>query len=77
MTNMHIQKIIEQIKDLPPLPAAVQKLGVMAHDPATEVKDISRVISSDTALTGRILRVANSAFYGPTPLLFQITKCQR
>lgn len=64
MLEKSIKEIIERVRDLPPLPAAVQKLGAMTSDPRSDIRDIARVISSDVALTGRILRVANSAFYG-------------
>jgi putative nucleotidyltransferase with HDIG domain len=59
-----LDKIIESVQSLPPLPGAVQRLLGMANDPNTNFKDMARVISKDEALTARVLQIANSAFYG-------------
>lgn len=52
------------IKELPPLPTAVMKiLDVMAR-PDPSAFDIEAIVSADQALTAKMLRVVNSAYYG-------------
>ncbi|SHK66784.1 HDOD domain-containing protein [Rhodothermus profundi] len=56
--------IYESVRSLPPLPAAVERLLAMSREPEVDFRKVSQVIESDPALTARILRAANSAFYG-------------
>ncbi|RMH69875.1 MAG: HDOD domain-containing protein [Bacteroidetes bacterium] len=56
--------ILESVRSLPPLPAAVQRLLTLARDAEADFGEVSRVIESDQTLTARTLRAANSAFYG-------------
>ena len=64
MSEEKISEILERLEGLPPLPAAVCRLLELADDMDSDIREMSRVISEDQALAGRILRVANSAFYG-------------
>ncbi len=50
--------------NLPTLPAAAMRLVQLAQDPNVEIDDLAMEISSDPALTTRILRAANSSYYG-------------
>ncbi len=56
--------IYESVRSLPPLPAAVERLLAMSREPEVNFRKVAQVIESDPALTARILRAANSAFYG-------------
>jgi putative nucleotidyltransferase with HDIG domain len=56
--------IASAIREVPPLPAAAQRLCAMADQPDADMRDMAMIITADAALTARILRVANSAFYG-------------
>ena len=59
-----LDDLIAKTLELPVLPATTQKvLGIMA-DPDVSIEKIKRLISTDPALTAKILKVANSAFYG-------------
>lgn len=49
---------------LPSLPVAAMRLVQLAQDPEVEIDDFARVISTDPALTSRVLRAANSSYYG-------------
>ena len=64
MASDCIQKILKGVRGLPPLPAAVQRLCEMADDPDARLQEMADIILSDQSLTARVLRVANSAFYG-------------
>lgn len=56
--------IRECVRSLPPLPAAVERLMSLAKQPDADFKQIAQVVESDQTLTAKVLRVANSAFYG-------------
>lgn len=56
--------IAQAIAAIKPLPAAVRRLCAMADDPQADFRQMARVIAADCALTARVLRIANSAFYG-------------
>ena len=74
MAIQTIDEILQKVQSLPPLPAAVERLCAMANDPETDIREMSRVISMDQALTARILRVANSAFYGLSRRVSTVTQ---
>jgi diguanylate cyclase (GGDEF)-like protein len=62
-TNLKIRKLIEEQINLPSPPAiAVQILNAVQQE-ETSLQELARVISADPALTGKMLKVANSGFY--------------
>ena len=58
------QRIVENIRQLPALPAIVSKLISVVNSPDTSAEDAANLIEKDPALTTKVLRLANSAFYG-------------
>lgn len=58
------RKKIEQIENLPTLPEVANKLLRIINDPLTTAHDVANLISRDLSLTSKVLRLANSAFYG-------------
>lgn len=58
------EKILKKIDELPPLPQVVSRIHELIEDPDSEAKDIARVIETDQAIAARVLRIANSAYYG-------------
>ncbi len=64
MENKVIRDVLFKIQSLPPLPSSVGRLFQLADDPNTDIRDITQTISGDQALTTKVLRVSNSAFYG-------------
>ncbi len=58
------QLIFENIKNLPTLPDIVKKLIRLIQDERTSASDLSKLISCDQAMSLRLLKVANSAYYG-------------
>lgn len=54
----------DALRDLPVLPEVPQRILTMVHDPLTSMSDLARVVNEDAAITLKILRMANSAFYG-------------
>jgi HD-like signal output (HDOD) protein len=59
-----IKRITESIIGLPTLPTVVAKMITLVDNPRTSATSLARLIASDQALTARILKLANSAYYG-------------
>ena len=57
-------KIYSKIDELPTIPAVLPKLLYLMESSGTNASDLADVISHDPAMTSKILKVANSAYYG-------------
>jgi putative nucleotidyltransferase with HDIG domain len=58
------KRIISRLKDLPTLPQVVARIMQIVSNPMTSAADLNEVIAVDQALTAKVLRLANSAYYG-------------
>jgi putative nucleotidyltransferase with HDIG domain len=58
------RKIVEGIDKLPSMPALASKLVSVVNSPESSAEDAAKLIEKDPALTSKIIRLANSAFYG-------------
>ncbi|MEA2062827.1 MAG: HDOD domain-containing protein, partial [Gemmatimonadota bacterium] len=64
-----LKKLTQTIINLPTLPTVVAKMIELIDDPASSAHSLGRLVRTDQVLTSRILRLANSAFYGfPNPI---------
>ena len=63
---MSPQELVKGVVRLVSLPEVCTRVNEMVDDPHATFSDIGAVISQDTALTARLLRIVNSAFYGIT-----------
>lgn len=63
-TPLQIKKITEKIIGLPTLPTVVSKMIELVDNPRTSASSLANLISADQVLTARILKIANSAYYG-------------
>jgi HD-like signal output (HDOD) protein len=59
-----IQDKIERITNLPTLPGIVARVMHIVHDPSSSSNDVAFIVGQDPALSAKMLRLANSAFYG-------------
>jgi len=59
-----IEKILSRVKDLPTLPAVYSALCDAIAAPRSTAEDVARVISADQASALKVLKMANSAFFG-------------
>jgi len=59
-----LRKVTESVLTLPTLPAVFDSLLRMLDDPSTSTRRLSQALSRDQVLTARLLKTANSAFYG-------------
>jgi putative nucleotidyltransferase with HDIG domain len=57
-------RLIDELNRLPMRPGAAQRILQMLEDPDRSADDLARVIETDPALSARILRLANSPFFG-------------
>jgi putative nucleotidyltransferase with HDIG domain len=60
----HIRKRVEALKSVPTMPGIFEKISRLVDSSETAASDIATVISSDQALSAKVLRLVNSAFYG-------------
>jgi HD-like signal output (HDOD) protein len=56
--------VLRQLKDLPPMPQIVFKARSLLSDPEAEMRDLSTLLESDQAIATKVLKLANSAYYG-------------
>ena len=73
------QKIYSQIKktvesNIPAASAIVAEIIKTIYDMSSNAKDIAKIIECDPPLVAKILRVANSAYYGSVSKISSITK---
>jgi HD-like signal output (HDOD) protein len=58
------RKIKGYIQNMPSLPTSVNKVLEVCNNPQTSPLDLNYIISLDPVLTGRVLKLINSAYYG-------------
>lgn len=56
--------IAAEVKDLASPPGTYARLARLMNDPRSSIRDVVDVVSTDPSLTARLLRVANSAYFG-------------
>lgn len=59
-----VERLLERVKHLSTLPQAAVQVMRLVEDPDSTAGDFQRVISTDPALSARIVKVVNSSFYG-------------
>ena len=64
METERLDALVRQVRDLPALPDTVVRVMHLTDDPKAGISDVARVLVSDQALAARVLKLANSAFYG-------------
>jgi HD-like signal output (HDOD) protein len=61
-----VAALIRQIDVLPTLPQTVQQVQEAATSPDSSAKEVAKIVSRDPAISGKLLKLANSAAYGFT-----------
>ncbi|MCB0344158.1 MAG: HDOD domain-containing protein, partial [Bdellovibrionales bacterium] len=56
-------EIVAWVGDLPPLPQVASKAIRLVEDPDTTAGQLTDLLSTDTALAARVLKIANSAMF--------------
>ena len=63
-SDKEIRSVVERIQQLPTLPKVGMTILEFASDPEISMEELSRSIHQDPSLAARVLKVANSPFYG-------------
>ena len=63
-TQKRYQRIIQDLGQIPTMPTIMARVMQIVNDPHSSAEDVAKFISRDVALTSKVLRLANSAFYG-------------
>jgi len=64
MTKVTAAEIVNQTVELATLPEVTMRIVEVVQDPRSTAHDLHKIVSNDPALSARVLRVVNSAFYG-------------
>jgi HD-like signal output (HDOD) protein len=59
-----VDALIEELERLPAQPSVAVRTVWVADQPNSSAKDLAAALTADPALTARVLRLANSAYYG-------------
>ncbi len=59
-----VKSVVDKIQKLPTLPKIGLSILDLADDPEISMEDMSRLMQHDPSLAARVLKVANSPFYG-------------
>jgi len=59
-----IMKAVQQVTQIATLPEVTTKIIQVVEDPKSTARDLQNIIKHDVALSAKILKVVNSAFYG-------------
>jgi len=60
----HINKIINEIEDLTPIPQVTHKIITLLKGSDTNISTLTEVLLYDPAITSNILKICNSAYFG-------------
>jgi len=60
------KEILKKVKALPPMPQVLMKAKKIVDDPYKGAKELADVLETDQAMTTRVLKLSNSAYYSPT-----------
>ncbi|HTY37993.1 MAG TPA: HDOD domain-containing protein [Bacteroidota bacterium] len=64
LTADYIRDKVKTIINLPALPSIAMEIVEMVDNPKTSASQLGKIISTDQALTAKVLKIANSPFYG-------------
>jgi len=64
LTGEHLAAIVGSVDTLPTPPKTYQKLLTCLRDPVTTIEKLAGVIRQDVAITAKIVKLANSGFFG-------------
>lgn len=56
--------VLQEIDRIPPLPQVLQRVLDCMNNPKSSAREITEEIGQDPALTARLLKIVNSAYYG-------------
>lgn len=64
MDRERVERLLSHAGDIPTLPSTVFRIMQLTEDPSCNAVDLAQVLLSDPPLAARVLKLANSAYYG-------------
>lgn len=58
-------QLVQDVNNLVSMPEVLLSVNRMVDDPSSSAVDVGKVIAKDPGLTARLLKIANSPYYGP------------
>ncbi len=68
------KQLIEQLEGLPTLPTIMVKIFECIDDPKSSAEDLKKIIINDLAISSKVLKLANSAYFGFSREIVDITR---
>lgn len=72
--KINISELVQGVGDLVTLPDVFIRINQLVENPNSTTADIAQAVSQDPAFTVRLLRVANSSFYGFSSTIDTVSK---
>lgn len=72
--NINVIELVKGVDGLVTLPDVFIRINQLVEDPNSTTSDISKAVSQDPSFTVRLLRVANSPFYGFSSTIDTVAK---
>jgi len=64
MDRLEAEKVIRRIEEIPTLPAIITRILEVLEDESSSARDLERIVSCDQSIAAKVLKIANSAYYG-------------
>ena len=74
VNNPAIRAIVGQSEGLPTLPTIYQELNSATLNPEVSAADIAKIVKKDMALSAKVLKMVNSAYFGPAQRITSIER---
>ncbi|WP_418789963.1 HDOD domain-containing protein [Phosphitispora sp. TUW77] len=74
MAELSLDDVVQKVEELPALPHVTYRVLELTSKPDTSLNQLSDIITQDQVLTAKVLRMANSVYYGFARRIFGITE---
>lgn len=64
VANAELDSLLASFQDLPTIPEVLARIWQLVDDPRSSARDLEQVVSLEPPLAAKVLRLANSPFYG-------------
>ncbi len=68
------QKLVEEFKDIPPMPNVMVKALSVIKNPTTGIAELAKIMQADQSISTKTISLVNSAFYGFRQQITSINK---
>ena len=62
--SAQLDTLLASFRDLPTIPEVLARIWQLVDDPRSSASDLERVVSHEPPLAAKVLRLANSPYYG-------------